>query len=125
MGHAAHAVGSGVGAVASGVGHAAHAVSSGAGKAASFVGDQAAHLKDNIATARYRTQDLYNEYPLAAGAIGLGIGAVVGAMTPLTNVEREQLQGVADAAAKAGADLAEKGARAVERTTEKATAALH
>jgi hypothetical protein len=125
MGSAMHAVGAGVGAVTHGVGSAAHAVSSGVSRATDFVGDQAAHLKEGIASARYRTQDLYNEYPLAAGAIGLGIGALVGAMAPLTSVEREQLQGVADAAAKAGADLAEKGARAVERTAEKATAALH
>jgi hypothetical protein len=125
VGRAAHAVGAGVGAVTHGVGDAAHAVTSGVGKATHFVGDQAAHLKEGLATARYKTQDLYNEYPLAAGAIGLGIGALIGAMTPLTNAEREQLQGVADAAAKAGADLAEKGARAVERTTEKAAAALH
>jgi hypothetical protein len=125
MGSALHAVGAGVGAVTHGVAGAAHAVTSGVGKATDFVGDQAAHLKDGLATARHKSQDLYNEYPLAAGAIGLGIGALIGAMTPLTNTEREQLQGVADAAAKAGADLAEKGARAVERTTEKATAALH
>jgi hypothetical protein len=125
VGHAAHAVGAGVGAMTHGVGSAAHAVSSGVGKAKDFVGDQTANLKEGLASARYKTQDLYNEYPLAAGAIGLGIGALIGAMTPLTNTEREQLQGVADAAAKAGADLAEKGARAVERTTEKATAALH
>ena len=129
MGTAMHAVSSGVGraadAVTSGVGSAAHAVSSGASKATHFVGDQAANLKEGLSNARYKTQDLYNEYPLAAGAIGLGIGALVGAMTPLTNTEREQLQGVADAAAKAGADLAEKGARAVERTAEKATAAFH
>jgi hypothetical protein len=129
MGSAMHAAGSGVGhaahAVTHGVGNAAHAVTSGVSKATHFVGDQAAHLKDGLATARYKTEDLYSEYPLAAGAIGLGIGALIGAMAPLTSVEREQLQGVADAAAKAGADLAEKGARAVERTTEKATAALH
>lgn len=125
VGQAAHAVGAGIGAVAQGVGGATHAATSGVNKATHFVGDQAAHLKEGLANARYKTQDLYNEYPLAAGAIGLGIGALIGAMTPLTNTEREQLQGVASAAAKAGADLAEKGARAVERTTEKATAAFH
>jgi hypothetical protein len=123
--HAAHAVSSGLGAMTSGVGHAAHAAASGVGKATGFVGDQAAHLKETMAEARHRTQDLYNEYPLAAGAIGVGIGALIGAVTPLTNAERGQLQGVADAAAKAGADIAEKGARAVERATEKANAAFH
>ena len=90
-----------------------------------FIGNQAHNLKDGLSTARDRTQDLYNEYPLAAGAIGLAVGALIGAATPFTEVEREQLKGVADKAAKAGADLAEQGARAVERTTEKATAALH
>lgn len=118
LGSAAHAV-------SSGVGHAAHAVGSGVNQAADFVGHQAHNLKEGISTAKHRTQDLYNEYPLAAGAIGLGIGALIGAMTPLSSVERENLQGVADAAAKAGADLAEKGARAVERTAEKAAAAVH
>jgi hypothetical protein len=39
-------------------------------------------------------------------------------------MERSNLQGVADAAAKAGADLAERGARAAERAADKA-ANLH
>jgi ElaB/YqjD/DUF883 family membrane-anchored ribosome-binding protein len=92
---------------------------------AQFVGDQAQNLKAGVADAKHRTMAFYDEYPLAAGAIGVAIGAIIGAMTPLSEVERDKLQGVADAAAKAGANLADKGARAVERTADKATAALH
>lgn len=140
VGHAAHAVTSGVGtaahAVTSGVGTAAHAVTSGVGgagravgfgmnSAKNFMSDQAYNLRAGMDGARTRSQDLYNEYPLAAGAIGLGVGALIGAVTPLSAMEREKLRDVADMAAKRGADLAEQGARAVERTTEKATAALH
>ncbi len=129
VGHAAHAVTSGAGAAAhavtSGVGNAASAVSHGVGSAAHFMSDQARNLKAGMGDARMKSEEFYNEYPLAAGAIGLGVGALIGALTPLTSMEREKLRGVADMAAKRGADLAEKGARAVERTTEKAAAALH
>jgi hypothetical protein len=100
-------------------------MNAGMGQAAHFVGHQAHNVKAGIAEATHRTQAFYDEYPLAAGAIGVAVGALIGAMTPLSSFEREKLEGVADAAARAGADLAEKGARAVERTADKAAAALH
>jgi hypothetical protein len=136
MGSAAHAVGSAAHKVTSGVGTAAHAVSSGVGGAAHAVGygmgsakhfveDQARNLKYGVETARNRSEEFYNEYPLAAGAIGLGVGALIGAMTPLTEMERERLRGVADQAAKVGVDMAERGAHAVERAADKASAAVH
>jgi hypothetical protein len=40
-------------------------------------------------------------------------------------MERERLRGVADQAAKVGADMAERGAHAVERAADKASAAVH
>jgi ElaB/YqjD/DUF883 family membrane-anchored ribosome-binding protein len=97
----------------------------GASQAAHFIGDQAHNLKEGAGDVKHKTQAFYEEYPLAVGAIGLAIGALIGASAPLSSMERDNLQGVADAAAKAGADLAEKGARGVERAAEKAAAALH
>jgi hypothetical protein len=40
-------------------------------------------------------------------------------------MERGKLQAAADTAARAGADLAQKGARVVEQTADKAVNALH
>lgn len=96
-------------------------MSAGAAATAQFAKDQAHNLKEGLGDAKHKTQAFYDEYPLAAGAIGVAIGALIGAAAPLSSMERENLQGVADAAAKAGADLAEKGARAVD----KAANALH
>lgn len=114
---------------ADGVSHTAQGirdrVSEGAASTAHFFGEQAHNLKAGAGEAKHRAQAFYDEYPLAAGAIGLGIGALVGALAPLSSVERESLHGVAGAAAKAGADLAEKGARAVERSADKTANALH
>jgi hypothetical protein len=125
---------------ADGLAHTAQGIrermAAGAASTAHFFGEQAhnlkagaggaAHnLKAGAGEAKHRAQAFYDEYPLAAGAIGVAIGAIIGATTPLSSVERENLQGVADAAAKAGADLAEKGARAVERTADRTANALH
>jgi ElaB/YqjD/DUF883 family membrane-anchored ribosome-binding protein len=96
-------------------------MNAGAAATAQFAKDQAHNLKEGLGDAKHRTQAFYDEYPLAAGAIGVAIGALIGASAPLSSIEREKLQGVADAAAKAGADLAEKGAKAVD----KAANALH
>lgn len=100
-------------------------MNAGAAATKQFAKDQAHNIKEGLGDAKHRTQAFYDEYPLAAGAIGMAIGAIIGAAAPLSEMERSKLQGVADAAAKAGADLAEKGARAVERTAEKAANALH
>lgn len=102
-----------------------HGMGAGAASTAHFLGEQAHNLKAGAGAAKHRAQAFYDEYPLAAGAIGLAIGAFIGAATPLSSVERENLQGVADAAARAGADLAEKGAHAVERAAERTANALH
>jgi len=100
-------------------------MNAGAAQAAHFVGDQAHNLKAGAGDVKHRAQAFYDEYPLAAGAIGVAIGAIIGASAPLSSAERDNLQGLAGAAAKAGADLAEKGARAAERAADKAANALH
>lgn len=84
------------------------------------IGDQAQDLKQRASDARHRAESFYDETPLAAGAIALAIGALIGGTTPLSRQERETLAGVADKAARAGADLAERGARAVENQAERA-----
>jgi ElaB/YqjD/DUF883 family membrane-anchored ribosome-binding protein len=81
---------------------------------------QAQNLGQRASDARHKAESLYDETPLAAGAIALAIGALIGSATPLSRQERESLSGVADKAARAGADLAERGARLVEENVERA-----
>jgi hypothetical protein len=116
------AAGDGISHTAEGIRHRMRA---GAASTAHFFGDQAHNLKAGAGEAKHRAQAFYDDYPLAAGAIGLAIGALIGSTAPLSAVERDNLQGVADAAAKAGADLAEKGAKAAERAAERTANALH
>jgi len=82
-------------------------------KGAHDVGAQAAQLGR-------KAESFFEETPLAAGAIALTIGALIGGGAPLSRPEREGLSGVADRAARAGAGLAERGARLVEQGLERA-----
>jgi ElaB/YqjD/DUF883 family membrane-anchored ribosome-binding protein len=75
--------------------------------------EQAQRLGHAAEEARYRAERFYDETPLAAGAIALAVGALVGSLTPLSSPERRTLRGVADTAVNKGADLAERGIRAV------------
>lgn len=85
-----------------------------AASASHYAQDQAHRLGQRASDVRHRAEDFYQETPIAAGAIALAIGALIGSATPLTDTEREGLRGVAGKAARTGADLAERGARAVE-----------
>jgi ElaB/YqjD/DUF883 family membrane-anchored ribosome-binding protein len=78
------------------------------------VQDQARKVGHAASNARHSAENFYDDSPLAAGAIALAVGALIGSATPLSRQERETLGGVADKAAAAGADLAERGARAVQ-----------
>lgn len=90
-------------------------VSEGVHKAGAFVSEQTRHAGEMARDAKHQATDLYDQNPLAAGAIGIAIGAIVGSLAPLSSLERDKLQGVADNAMRAGADLAERGANAVEK----------
>lgn len=90
------------------------------GNAKHSMQDQARKLGQTASNARHSAENMYEETPLAAGAIALTIGALVGAATPLSRPEREALSGVADKAVSKGADLAERGARMVEERTDNA-----
>lgn len=91
------------------------AVSGGVSKAGAYIGEQAKHVGEMAGDAKDKAADFYDQNPLAAGAIGVAIGALIGSLTPLSSVERKNLQGVADEAMRTGVNLAEKGASAVEK----------
>lgn len=83
------------------------------------IGDSAQSVGQRASDVRHKAENLYDETPLAAGAIALAIGALIGSTTPLSRPEREALGGVADKAARTGADLAERGARLVEEGVDR------
>jgi|CXWL01.1.fsa_nt_gi vacuolar-type H+-ATPase subunit H len=85
-----------------------------AGEAKHFVQDQGAKLGQRANEARHRAEDFYEHNPLAVGAILFGLGAAIGGTTPLSDAERRSLGGVADEATRRAADLAERGASAIQ-----------
>lgn len=90
-------------------------VQAGFSKAGAYVGEQAKNVGAMAADAKDRAGAFYNDNPLAAGSLGLAIGALLGSLAPLSSVEREGLQGVADKATRTAADMAERGADAVQK----------
>jgi ElaB/YqjD/DUF883 family membrane-anchored ribosome-binding protein len=82
--------------------------------------DQARKMGDAATNARHSAENFYDETPLAAGAIALAVGALIGSAAPLSRTERDVLGGVADKAVRKGADLAERGAQLVEERVETA-----
>jgi ElaB/YqjD/DUF883 family membrane-anchored ribosome-binding protein len=83
------------------------------------ISDGAQNIGQRASDVRHKAESFYDDTPLAAGAIAVAIGALIGASTPLSQPERETLRGVADKAARTGADLAERGARMVEEAVER------
>lgn len=80
---------------------------------------QVERLGERASAAKHSAEDFYENTPLAAGAIALAVGALLGSATPLSRQEREALHGVADAALAKSADLAERGASAVAERVER------
>jgi ElaB/YqjD/DUF883 family membrane-anchored ribosome-binding protein len=93
---------------------AKHSVQDRATQLGAAASDGARKLGQTASNARHSAEHMFEETPLAAGAIALAVGALIGAATPLSRQERETLSGVADKAVSKGADLAERGARMVE-----------
>lgn len=87
-----------------------------------YAHNQTQRLSATASKMSHRAHDMYQDTPLAAGAIALAVGALIGSATPLSNAERDGLEGVADKATRMGADLAERGARAVSQDGD---AAMH
>jgi ElaB/YqjD/DUF883 family membrane-anchored ribosome-binding protein len=88
---------------------------SGMSKAGTYASEQARNVGAMAANAKDQAGAFYDGNPLAAGAIGLAVGALLGSLAPLSNIERDSLHGVADKAARTAADLAERGADAVQK----------
>lgn len=101
--------------VAGGLANAGHFVHDQAQHMGEMAGDARHRIGDMAGKAKHQAVDMYDQNPLAAGAIGVAIGALLGSLAPLSRLERDKLQGVADEAMKAGANLAERGADAVEK----------
>lgn len=97
--------------------HAGEQVSHAMSGAAHMAKEQSRHLGESVADARHKAEDLYQETPLAAGAVAIAIGAILGSAAPLSTIEREKLGKVADRAAQATGDLAKKGAGLVKDMT--------
>jgi len=108
--------------IASAVSDGAHYVSDKATDSARYIShkasDSAHYVGRKASQAKHATEDAYEENPLAIGAMLLGVGALIGFFTPLSQTEREGLRGVADKAARAGADLADRGVRMVENRVD-------
>ncbi len=107
---------------ASSAGHKLSSAVSGAKHAVSDAGKYAANTAHKIGEgardARHGAVNYYQESPLVVGALAVAVGAIIGSVAPLTEPEREGLHGVADKALRAGADLAERGARMVDERVE-------
>jgi len=101
---------------------ATHSAARAAGRAKEVASEQIERLGQTASAARHGAADFYTETPLAVGAIALAIGALVGGAAPLSQTEREGLRGLADTAARKGADLAERGAQMVQ---ERVDGAMH
>ena len=78
--------------------------------AAHMMQDGAAYAGNKATDLKHKADNFYAESPLAAGAIALAIGALIGSATPLSDMEREGLADIADSASAKGANLAERAA---------------
>ena len=92
---------------------------------ARYVGDRAnsgvRSVGEKATEARHQAEHLYETNPLAIAGVALGIGALIGALAPLSRTERQSLRGVADQARQRGEELAERGVRLVEERVQSAT----
>ncbi|TGP55630.1 DUF3618 domain-containing protein [bacterium M00.F.Ca.ET.230.01.1.1] len=122
------------GSVAEAASGAAETVSGMASEAAGTVSDMASSAADTLASSAAATADmatsagrsahnLLQDQPLAAAAVGLAIGAAIGAMLPHTEVEderlgayRERLRESADETLKEGLDAAKQVAAEAYQT---------
>ncbi len=83
-----------------------------------YAQEQSRNFGAEVSSVSHRAQNLYRDTPLAAGAIALAVGALIGSATPLSDTERDGLSGIANKATRVGADLAERGARAVSQQVD-------
>jgi hypothetical protein len=122
-GSVAEAASGAAGTVSGMASEAAGAVSNMASSAADTLAGSAAATADMATNAGRSAHSLLQEQPLAAAAVGLAIGAAIGAMLPHTEIEderlgayRERLRESAEDTLKEGLDAAKQVAAEAYRT---------
>lgn len=117
-GEAAHEFKARIGQTVDGVRDAAHSARERMGQSfsatTSYVAGKAHNLGERAGDLRHDAMNFYSDNPLSLGAIALALGALLGSTAPLSDLERQKLQGVANKATETGADLAQRGAQMVE-----------
>lgn len=126
LGSAGHSMSSATRNAASGVGHAASSASDAAGAAwhgathavadgASATADAARHY---AGTASSGFSDLLEREPLVVGALGVAVGAALGALLPATRIEERQLGPLAAKAREETTAMAKHAAAAAEHAVD-------
>ncbi len=95
------------------------------GSAKDFATERGRQIGDFADQTRRSAGEFYDGNPLITGALAVAVGAALGSALPLSQSERSTLRRVADTAARTGADLAERGARAVGERTSGNQEAVH
>lgn len=82
-------------------------------------------MRERYARQKYRARTLLEEHPLAVAAIGIGIGAFLGAILPSSRREqrwlqdtRDEMSGVGQSMLQAGREQFERAREVVERTAQ-------
>ncbi|SFQ07314.1 Protein of unknown function [Mesorhizobium sp. NFR06] len=99
---------------------AARTVSGMASGAADVLTDSAAATADIATSASRSAQELLHNQPLAVAAVGLALGAAIGAMLPHTQVEDEQLGGYREKLRENAEATLEKGLDAAKQVAAEA-----
>lgn len=131
----AHNVGDGVSHYASGAGDSASHLASNASQLASGARDSATHLasgarqraaraaeaaRSQYGRARSSAQHLAHEQPLVLGALGVALGAAIGAFLPATRREDELMGSVRDDLVQTGREQYEGARDTVKETVKEA-----
>ncbi len=95
---------------------AAHAASSTAHAASSGASTVSEAALSSAAGAKH----FHEDHPLASGAIGLAIGALIGSALPLSREEHDRLKGLVDEGLEKGAKAASHAAEKVEHGARRA-----
>lgn len=111
---------------------AASSVSDTAGAMADSLSRTADRLRHSMLTGtsrgmddlRHRAGSITEQEPLVIAALGMALGAVVGAMLPATDLEKEQIGPYAEKMRRNATDMADRASESAGRVAEKAYGAL-
>ncbi|WP_027170072.1 hypothetical protein [Mesorhizobium sp. WSM3224] len=119
-GSVADAASGAAGTVSEMVSEAAATVSNTASSAADTLASSAAAAANTATSATRSAHGLLQDQPLAAAAIGLAIGAAIGAMLPHTEVEDERLGGYRERLRDSAEDTLKEGLDAAKQVAAEA-----